>query len=98
MEAIGIDSRISIKWDYEAELALVIGKKGRSIRLRKLQVTYSGIFSRTISLSVIFSGATMGNGLKERASMRRRLSVPTLLLRANSIFPKSVWNVCPTGG
>ncbi|MGW1420847.1 fumarylacetoacetate hydrolase family protein [Bradyrhizobium manausense] len=28
---IGFDARISAKWDYEAELALVIGKGGRSI-------------------------------------------------------------------
>jgi 2-keto-4-pentenoate hydratase/2-oxohepta-3-ene-1,7-dioic acid hydratase in catechol pathway len=30
-DAIGIDARLSAKWDWEAELAIVIGKAGRSI-------------------------------------------------------------------
>ena len=30
-DAIAFDPRISLKWDYEAELAIVIGKGGRSI-------------------------------------------------------------------
>ncbi|SED74613.1 2-keto-4-pentenoate hydratase/2-oxohepta-3-ene-1,7-dioic acid hydratase (catechol pathway) [Rhizobiales bacterium GAS191] len=30
-DEIGFDPNISVKWDYEAELALVIGKTGRSI-------------------------------------------------------------------
>lgn len=34
-DAIAFDPRISTKWDYEAELAVVIGKAGRSIPARE---------------------------------------------------------------
>jgi 2-keto-4-pentenoate hydratase/2-oxohepta-3-ene-1,7-dioic acid hydratase in catechol pathway len=32
---IAFDARLSVKWDYEAELALVIGLQGRDIRARR---------------------------------------------------------------
>ncbi len=33
LDPIAYDARISAKWDYEAEIAVIIGKRGRSIRV-----------------------------------------------------------------
>jgi 2,4-didehydro-3-deoxy-L-rhamnonate hydrolase len=47
---IGFDSRISAKWDYEAELALVIGKTGRSIpRDRALEHVFGFCLANDVS-------------------------------------------------
>jgi 2,4-didehydro-3-deoxy-L-rhamnonate hydrolase len=56
-DAIAYDARISRKWDYEAELAIVIGKAGRSIR-------------RADALSHIF-GYCLANDVSQRDLQRR---------------------------
>jgi 2,4-diketo-3-deoxy-L-fuconate hydrolase len=54
---IGIDPRLSVKWDYEAEIALVIGKTGRSI-------------PRSRAMEHIF-GYTLANDVSQRELQRR---------------------------
>lgn len=54
---IGIDTRISAKWDYEAEVAIVIGKTGRSI-------------PRNRAMDHVF-GYTLANDLSQRELQRR---------------------------
>ena len=54
---IGIDPRLSVKWDYEAEIALIIGKTGRSI-------------PRSRAMDHIF-GYTLANDVSQRELQRR---------------------------
>jgi 2-keto-4-pentenoate hydratase/2-oxohepta-3-ene-1,7-dioic acid hydratase in catechol pathway len=54
---IGIDPALSVKWDYEAELAVVIGKTGRSI-------------PRGCAMDHVF-GYTLANDVSQRELQRR---------------------------
>ena len=47
---IGIDPHLSVKWDYEAEIALVIGKTGRSIpRNRAMEHIFGYMLANDVS-------------------------------------------------
>jgi len=47
---IGVDTDISVKWDYEAEIALVIGKTGRSIpRSRAMEHVFGFMLANDVS-------------------------------------------------
>lgn len=47
---IGVDTAISVKWDYEAEIALVIGKTGRSIpRSRAMDHVFGYMLANDVS-------------------------------------------------
>lgn len=47
---IGVDTNISIKWDYEAEVALIIGKTGRSIpRSRAMDHIFGYMLANDVS-------------------------------------------------
>jgi 2-keto-4-pentenoate hydratase/2-oxohepta-3-ene-1,7-dioic acid hydratase in catechol pathway len=49
-EDIAIDTRMSVRWDYEAELAIVIGKTGRSIpRARTGEYIFGYMLANDIS-------------------------------------------------
>lgn len=54
---VAYDSRISTKWDYEAEVALVIGKAGRSIRQENAREHILGL--------------TLANDISQRDLQRR---------------------------
>ena len=54
---IAFDERLSSKWDYEAEIAVVIGKRGRSI-------------AKTNALDHVF-GYTLANDISQRDLQRR---------------------------
>jgi 2-keto-4-pentenoate hydratase/2-oxohepta-3-ene-1,7-dioic acid hydratase in catechol pathway len=54
---IGIDPSITVKWDYEAEFAVIIGKAGRSI-------------PRSRALEHVF-GMTLANDISQRDLQRR---------------------------
>jgi 2-keto-4-pentenoate hydratase/2-oxohepta-3-ene-1,7-dioic acid hydratase in catechol pathway len=61
-DPIAFDARISQKWDYEAELAAIIGRSGRSIPKSQAPIISLDIASPTMSRGAICNGVMAANG------------------------------------
>jgi len=73
---IRVDLRLSDKYDWEVELAVLIGKGGRNIPKTEPTSTSTVTASSTTSPCAISSAATAGSGSRARASTRLVLCDP----------------------
>jgi 2-keto-4-pentenoate hydratase/2-oxohepta-3-ene-1,7-dioic acid hydratase in catechol pathway len=96
-DMIGFDPKISVKWDYEAELALVIGKTGRSIsQAQAMRHVFGFLLANDISQRDL-QRAHGGQWLKGK-SLDATMPIGPLLVTADEIDWQDVTLQCRLNG
>jgi 2,4-didehydro-3-deoxy-L-rhamnonate hydrolase len=96
-DPIAFDTKVSMKWDYEAELALVIGRRGRSIRRdRAMDHIWGFMLANDVSQRDL-QRAHGGQWLKGK-SIDRTMPMGPWLVTADEVDPAAVRLQCLVNG
>jgi 2-keto-4-pentenoate hydratase/2-oxohepta-3-ene-1,7-dioic acid hydratase in catechol pathway len=96
-DVIGFDPKISVKWDYEAELALVIGQTGRSIsQAQAMQHVFGFLLANDVSQRDL-QRAHGGQWLKGK-SLDATMPIGPLLVTTDEIDWQDVTLQCRLNG
>jgi len=96
-DPIAFDERVSIQWDYEAELAFVIGRRGRSIRASSAADHVWGYLLANDVSQRDLQRAHGGQWLKGK-SIDRTMPIGPWIVTADEVEPKDIRLRCTING